>query len=54
MELKKYIYDQMIQYQLIKNDITPDVMKMAGIERPPIASIPEYKTKFGISRETPA
>jgi len=54
IELKKDIYDQMIQYQLVKNDITPDVMKMAGIERPPIVSIPEYQEKFGPSRKTTA
>jgi glucosyl-3-phosphoglycerate synthase len=47
IEMKKDIYDQMIQYQLIKNDITPDVVKMVGIERPPMASIPEYREKFG-------
>ena len=52
--LKKDIYDQMIQYQLVKNDITPDVMKMAGIERPPIVSIPEYLDKFGRSSENSA
>jgi glucosyl-3-phosphoglycerate synthase len=47
IELKKDLYNQMIQYQLVKNDITPDAVKMAGIERPPMVSIPEYQDKFG-------
>ena len=46
IEMKQELYDRMIQYQLVKNDITPDVMKMTGIERPPMASIPEYRAKF--------
>jgi len=47
IELKKEIYDEIIQYQLIKNDITPNAVKMVGIERPPIIGIPEYREKFG-------
>jgi glucosyl-3-phosphoglycerate synthase len=47
IELKRDIYDEIIQYQLVKNDITPDVLKMVGIERPPMVSIPEYQAKFG-------
>ena len=46
IEMKQDLYDRMIQYQLVKNDITPDVLKMTGIERPPMASIPEYRAKF--------
>ncbi|MBC2733946.1 MAG: glucosyl-3-phosphoglycerate synthase [Desulfobacteraceae bacterium] len=54
IEMKQELYDRMIQYQLVKNDITPDVMKMTGIERPPMASIPEYRTKFPRSGKNPA
>jgi glucosyl-3-phosphoglycerate synthase len=53
IELKKNLYDEIIQYQLIKNDITPDVLKMVGIERPPMDSIPEYREKFGAPPQTP-
>jgi glucosyl-3-phosphoglycerate synthase len=53
VELKKDIYDEMIQYQLVKNDISPEVLKMVGIERPPMISIPEYLEKFGPSAKTP-
>lgn len=51
IELKKDVYNEIIQYQLVKNDITPDIMKMAGIERPPMISIPEYREKFGLRTE---
>lgn len=53
IELKRDIYDEIIQYQLIKNDITPDVLKMVGIERPPMVNIPEYQEKFGLPAKTP-
>ena len=53
IELKKDIYDEIIQYQLVKGDITPDVLKMVGIERPPMVSIPEYQAKFGLPAKTP-
>jgi len=53
IELKKDIYDEIIQYQLIKNDITPDILKMVGIERPPMVSIPEYREKFDLPAKTP-
>jgi glucosyl-3-phosphoglycerate synthase len=53
IELKKDIYDEMIQYQLVKNDISPEVLKMVGIERPPMISIPEYGEKFGPSAKPP-
>ncbi len=53
IELKKDIYDEIIQYRLVKNDITPDVLKMVGIERPPMISIPEYQEKFGPAAKTP-
>ena len=53
IELKKDIYDEIIQYRLVKDDITPEVLKMVGIERPPIISIPEYRDKFGPHAKIP-
>jgi len=47
--LKKDIYKEMIQYQLVKNDIAPEVFKMVGIERPPMINTPEYRKKSGQS-----
>ncbi|MGD9329887.1 MAG: glucosyl-3-phosphoglycerate synthase [Desulfobacterales bacterium] len=54
LELKKEIFDEIIQYQLVKNNITPDAMKMAGIERPPMVTIPEYREKFAPSSKITA
>ncbi|MFZ7127321.1 MAG: glucosyl-3-phosphoglycerate synthase [Desulfobacterales bacterium] len=48
LELKRDLYDHMIQYKLIKEDIVPDVFEMTGVERPPIIEIPEYREKFRI------
>ncbi|MBL0714621.1 MAG: glucosyl-3-phosphoglycerate synthase [Desulfosarcina sp.] len=47
VEFKKDIYDQIIQYQLVKNELKPDILKMAGVERPPICELDEYRAKFG-------
>jgi glucosyl-3-phosphoglycerate synthase len=47
IEFKKDLYDQIIQYQLVKNELQPDVLKMAGVERPPICELAEYRAKFG-------
>ena len=47
VEFKKDIFDQIIQYQLVKNELQPDARRMAGVERPPICELPEYRAKFG-------
>jgi glucosyl-3-phosphoglycerate synthase len=47
IEFRKDLYDQIIQYQLVKNELQPDILKMAGVERPPICELAEYRAKFG-------
>jgi glucosyl-3-phosphoglycerate synthase len=47
IEFRKDLYDQIIQYQLVKNELQPDIRKMAGVERPPICELAEYRAKFG-------
>ncbi len=47
VEFKQDLYDQMIQYNLVKNEIVPDIVEMAGVERPPMIEIPEYRRRFG-------
>jgi glucosyl-3-phosphoglycerate synthase len=54
VEFKKDIFDQIIQYQLVKNELQPDVLKMAGVERPPICDLAEYQAKFGDSAQKTA
>ncbi len=46
IDLKEDIYNDMIQYNLIKNEYKPDIFKIEGHERPPIIEIPEYREKF--------
>ncbi len=40
------LFDEMIQYNLVKNEYMPDIYKIEGHERPPIIEIPEYREKF--------
>ena len=54
VEFKKDIFDQIIQYQLVKNELQPDIIKMAGVERPPICELVEYQAKFGESTQKSA
>jgi glucosyl-3-phosphoglycerate synthase len=47
IELNEKVYDEMIQYILVKNEYKPDIYRIEGIERPPMTEIPAYREKFG-------
>jgi len=49
IDLKKDIFSEMIQYNLVKNKIKPDKLKIEGFERPPMETIPEYREKFNLN-----
>ncbi len=49
IHLKKELYKEMIQYNLVKSEFQPDILKIDGVERPPIVEIPEYREKFNIN-----
>jgi glucosyl-3-phosphoglycerate synthase len=49
VEFKRELYDQMIQYNLVRENIVPDLVEMSGVERPPMAEVAEYRKKFGLS-----
>ena len=49
VNLNKEIFDEMIQYNLVRNEYKPDIFKIKGIERPPIIEIPEYRKKFNLT-----
>ena len=49
VNLNKEIFDEMIQYNLVRNEYKPDIFKIKGIERPPIIEIGEYRKKFNIT-----
>jgi glucosyl-3-phosphoglycerate synthase len=46
IHLNKNLFMDMIQYNLVKGAFTPDILSIAGVERPPIIEIPEYREKF--------
>ena len=52
IELKKQMYNEMIQYNLVKNEYKADIMQSGGIERPPMIEIPEYRQKFAREEKT--
>ncbi|MEE9537295.1 MAG: glucosyl-3-phosphoglycerate synthase [Desulfobacterales bacterium] len=51
IDLKDELFDEMIQYNLVKNKYQADIFKIEGHERPPIIEIPEYREKFKIDQE---
>jgi len=51
LELKKGVFNEMIQYNLVQNDYQPDILKTEEHERPPMIEIRAYREKFGIGRE---
>lgn len=46
IDLKEEIFNDIIQYDLVKNEYHADIMRFDGLERPPIIDIPEYREKF--------
>jgi glucosyl-3-phosphoglycerate synthase len=46
IKLKNDLFHEMIQYNLVRDEYSPDIFKIEGHERPPIIEIPEYRHKF--------
>jgi len=46
IDLKKKMFDEMIQYNLVGNEYRPVSFKMEGLERPPMVEVPAYTEKF--------
>ena len=49
IKLKDDLFDEMIQYNLVKNEFKPDIFDYKGFERPPIIDNPKYREKFNIT-----
>ena len=49
IDLKKDVFSEMIQYNLVKDKIKPDKLEIEGSERPPMETIPEYREKFNLN-----
>jgi glucosyl-3-phosphoglycerate synthase len=48
IELNESMFDEMIQYQIVDNQIQPDTVEICGHERPPMIEIEQYRDKFNI------
>ncbi|MGD9009684.1 MAG: glucosyl-3-phosphoglycerate synthase, partial [Desulfobacteraceae bacterium] len=46
IELNESMFDEMIQYQIIDDQIQPDTVEIRGYERPPMIEIEQYRDKF--------
>lgn len=46
MDCRQEIHNEMIQYNLVRNEYQPDTFRIEGLERPPMIQIPEYRAKF--------
>ena len=54
IDTNKELFNEMIQYNLIRSEYQPDIYQVEGVERPPMIEIPEYCEKFNIVPERPA
>ena len=50
ISMKEDLLNEMIQYNLVKDEIQPQILKIRGHERPPIIDIPEYREKFNVEK----
>ena len=48
IDIKNELFNEMIQYNLVRNEYKTDIFKIKGHERPPMIEIPEYREKFNI------
>jgi len=46
IDLKKKMFDEMIQYKLVDDEYQPVAYQMEGLERPPMIEVPAYREKF--------
>ena len=49
IDFKGTLYDEIIQYNLVDNAFQAETLKIKGLERPPMITIPEYREKFDIT-----
>ena len=49
IDLKVDMYNEMIQYRLMRDRYEPNIQEMKGLERPPMEKIPDYRKKFKLT-----
>jgi glucosyl-3-phosphoglycerate synthase len=50
VDIKQEVFDEMIQYSLVRKKLHPETHVLAQHERPPMVQIPEYLEKFPASK----
>ena len=50
--LRQDLFDEMIQYGLLRNQFRPDIRPLEYYERPPMKEIAEYREKFMLRKKT--
>ncbi|MEA3280029.1 MAG: glucosyl-3-phosphoglycerate synthase, partial [Thermodesulfobacteriota bacterium] len=50
ININQDLFNEMIQYNLVKNEYQSDIFRIEGVERPPIVEIAEYRKKFKIKK----
>jgi glucosyl-3-phosphoglycerate synthase len=51
--LRQNMFDKMIQYTLLNDELQADIRQLEQYERPPIKDIPEYRERFITKKKTP-
>ena len=46
IQLERELFDEMIQYRLVKGDFQANATRLENHERPPMVTIPEYLEKI--------
>ena len=48
VNIKQDLFDEMIQYSLIRGKLGPEIRLFEQCERPPMATVTEYREKFAL------
>ena len=51
LDIKGKMHDEMIQYNMVEGQMEPDILRIKGVERPPMIEVPEYRQKFHQERD---
>lgn len=49
IDIKGSMYNEMIQYRIVEDEIRPEVTKIMAYERPPMLEVPEYRQKYRLA-----
>jgi glucosyl-3-phosphoglycerate synthase len=52
IDIKSLMYDEIIQYRIVENEIRPEIEKIMTYERPPMLDVPEYRQKYRLASQS--